>query len=70
MYSGSFCSRILLSNTEEGTKMRDFQRVSSCPSGYLIFTCSQMVCIGCAAVINRSFTQPWPMPPGFAWARI
>ena len=50
--------------------MRDFQRVSSWPSGKRTLNCSQIVCMGWAAVMKRSFTQPWPTPPGFACARM
>ena len=59
-----------MSNTVLGTKMRLFFRVSVCPSGNVTGTSSQIVVIGGAAEMNRSFTQPWPMPPGLAVARM
>ena len=40
------------------------------PSGIRTLYSSQMGVPGGAGVINRSFTQPWPTPPGLVVARI
>ena len=69
-YCGSFRSRAGLSKTEDGTKMRFCCRVRTVPSGSRQETSSQMGCMGGAAVMKRSFTQPWPTPPGLAVARM
>ena len=69
-YMGSFSISILLSNTEDGTKIRFCSPVCCLPSGVYHVAVSVMVCMGGAAVINRSFTQPCPIPPGLAVERI
>ena len=42
----------------------------SVPSGRRTVTVSTMGVPGGAGVMNRAFTQPWPMPPGLVVARI
>ena len=49
------------------TRLR--RRVSVPPSGVRTETVSHTVVIGGAHVMNRSFTQPCPTPPGFVVAR-
>ena len=69
-YMGSFSISILLSNTEDGTKIRFCCPMCFLPSGVYHAASSVMVCIGAAAVMKRSFTHPWPTPPGLAVERI
>ena len=50
--------------------MRLFLRRSVWPSGKVTSTSSQTVDMGLPAVMNRSLTQPCPIPPGLAVERI
>ena len=70
MYVGSFVNSFWLSNTVAGTKIRDRLTLRAVPSGATTVYSPTMGVKGFAAVINLSFTQPWPRPPGFVVARI
>ena len=70
MYVGSFVNSFWLSNTVAGTKIRDRLILWAVPSGATTVYSPTIGVKGFAAVINLSFTQPWPRPPGFVVARI
>ena len=54
----------------DGTNTRARRSTFSVPSGIRTGYSSTMGVPGGAGVMNRAFTHPCPMPPGFAVARM
>ena len=59
-----------MSNTVDGMNTRVRRICCTVPSGFFTSTSCTMRVPGGAGVMNRAFTHPWPMPPGFAVARM